>query len=89
MIVRFTSRKQKVDLLKQGRKLKGTEVYMNDHLTRKNAEIAKKARELRRLKRIQSTWTRNCKIFIKLNGSPEEARVLVVKNLSDLDTYET
>lgn len=60
---------------------------MNDHLTRKNAEIARKARQLRRLQKIQSTWVSNCKIFIKLNGSPEEAKVLVIRDCSDLDRF--
>lgn len=88
IIIRFTSRKRKIELLKQGRQLKGTEVYLNEHLTRKNAEIAKRARQLRKQNKIQSTWIRNCKTFIKLNGSPEEARVLVVRKLSELDAYE-
>ncbi|XP_054645488.1 uncharacterized protein LOC129188661 [Dunckerocampus dactyliophorus] len=43
VIVKFTKRKFKVALLKQGKKLKGTNFYMNDHLTKRNAEIAKKA----------------------------------------------
>lgn len=88
VIIRFTNRKHKTELLKQGRKLRGTDVYMNDHLTRKNSEIAKKARYLKKMKKIQATWVRNCKIFIKLNGSPEEAKVLVIKNLCELETLE-
>lgn len=42
VIKRFISRKNKTALLKQGCKLKGTDIYMNDHLTQKNADIAKK-----------------------------------------------
>lgn len=38
VIMRFVNRKNKMALLKQGRKLKGTYVFMNDHLTRKNAD---------------------------------------------------
>ena len=87
VILRFVNRKHKLELLKQGKKLKGTNVYMNDHLTKRNAEIAKKARDLRKEKKIQQTWTRNCKVFIKLNGSPEEAEVLVIKNIEELSEY--
>ncbi|KAI9999416.1 hypothetical protein NQD34_018229 [Periophthalmus magnuspinnatus] len=87
VIMRFVNRKNKLALLKQGRKLKGTNVFMNDHLTRRNAEIAKKARLLRREHKIQHTWVRNCKIFIKLNGTPEEAKVLMVKSKEELDKY--
>lgn len=88
VILRFVNRKYKVALLKQGKMLKGTDVYINEHLTKTNADIARKARYLRRLKKIQSTWTRNCKIFIKLNGSPEEAKVLMVRSIEELEKLE-
>lgn len=87
IIIRFTSRKKKIVLLKQGKKLKGSNVYINEHLTRKNADIARKARFLRKTSKIQSTWTNNCKVFIKLNGTPEEARVLVIRDMTDLEKY--
>ena len=48
IIIRFANRKQKTELLKQGRRLKGSDVYMNEHLTKRNAEIARKARFLRK-----------------------------------------
>ncbi|KAI3370900.1 hypothetical protein L3Q82_007410 [Scortum barcoo] len=77
IIMRFVNRKHKITLLKEGRKLKGTDVYINEHLTKYNADIAKKARYLKKQKKIQHTWSTNCKVFIKLNGSPEEAKVLL------------
>lgn len=89
IIIRFVNRKQKMELLRQGWKLKGTEVYLNEHLTKKNADIAKKARFLRKQRKIQSTWTSNCKVFIKLNGTPEEARVLVIRNVEELEKYSS
>lgn len=88
MILRFVNRKPKNALLKQGCKLKGTNVYMNDHLTQRNAVIARKARFLRMQNKIQSTWVTNCKIFIKLNGTPEEAKVLVIRDIKELEKYE-
>lgn len=87
IIMRFTNRKKKTALLKQGRKLKGTDVFINEHLTRRNSDIARKARQLKKQGKIQHTWTNNCKIFIKLNGTPEDAKVLVVRNIEDLDKY--
>ncbi|KAL7381348.1 hypothetical protein ABVT39_004512 [Epinephelus coioides] len=88
VILRFVNRKHKVALLKQGKMLKGTDVYINEHLMKTNADIAKKAHYLRRMKNIQSTWTRNCKILIKLNGSPEEAKVLMVRSMEKLEKLE-
>ncbi|KAL7387664.1 hypothetical protein ABVT39_027153 [Epinephelus coioides] len=64
IIIRFVSRKHKTEVLKQAKKLKGTEVYVNDNLTKRNGEIARQARILKKEKRIQDTWTRNCKIMI-------------------------
>ncbi|KAI9535998.1 hypothetical protein NQZ68_038405 [Dissostichus eleginoides] len=80
IILRFVNRKHKTSLPKQGRKLKGSDVYMNDNLTKRNADIARKARYLKKQRKIQNTWISNCKIFIKLNGTPEEAKVLVIRN---------
>lgn len=87
IIIRFANRKHKTELLKQGRKLKGSDVYLNEHLTKKNADIARKARLLRKQGKIQNTWTQNCKIFIKLKGSPEEAKVLVIRDIEELDKF--
>ena len=88
IIIRFANRKHKTELLKQGRRLKGSDVYMNEHLTKINAEIARKARFLRKQQKIQSTWTANCRIFIKLNGSPEQAKVLIIRDLEELEKYQ-
>ncbi|CAL9689943.1 unnamed protein product [Knipowitschia caucasica] len=87
IIMRFANRKNKVALLRQGRQLKGTRVFINEHLTKRNSDIAWKARQLKRQGKIQHTWVTNCKIFIKLNGTPEATKVLVVKKMEDLDIY--
>ncbi len=88
VIVRFVNRKHKTELLMQGKKLKGSDVYLNEHLTKKNAEIAREARNLRKNNKIQATWTRNCKVLIWLNGAtPEAAKVIMVRELKELDKY--
>lgn len=88
VIMRFVNRKHKTELLKQGRKLKGTNVFINEHLTKRNADIARRARNLRKQGKIQNTWTNNCKVFIKLNGTPEQARVVVIRSMEELDRYQ-
>uniref|UniRef100_A0A1A8AM46 Helentron 4 helitron-like transposon replicase/helicase/endonuclease n=1 Tax=Nothobranchius furzeri TaxID=105023 RepID=A0A1A8AM46_NOTFU len=87
VIIRFANRKHKMTLIKQGKKLKGTNVYMNDHLTKQNADIARKARYLKEEGKIQHTRTSNCKIYIKLKGTPEQANVLHIRNMEELDKY--
>ena len=89
IIIRFTNRKNQQAIIRQGRKLKGTDVYINENLTKKNADIARKARILRKQNKIQATWTSNCKVFIKLNGTtPESAKVLLVRDVTELDKFE-
>ena len=50
-------------------------VFINEHLTKRNGEIAQKARLLRRQGKISTTWTRDCKVFIKTIGVPEVAKI--------------
>ena len=89
IIVRFVNRKHKTDLLKQAKKLKGTAVYINEHLTKKNGEIAREARNLLKQKKIQATWVRNCKVLIRVQGvTPESTKVVTVRELQDLDKYK-
>lgn len=88
VIIRFANRKHKVELMKQYGKLKGTGVFMNEHLTKTTATIAWKARQLKKHGKIKGTWTRNCKVMIRLNGeTPEEAKVITIQDLADLDKY--
>lgn len=87
IIVRFINRKSKVGLLKEAKKLSGTGVYINEHLTKKNADIARQAHILRRQNKIHATWTRNCKVMIRQIGSSESAKVIWIKELKDLDPY--
>ena len=53
IIIRFIDRKNKVEVLKQSKNLKGTNIYINEHLTDRNNEIAKKARLLRKQGKYQ------------------------------------
>ena len=85
VIARFANRKYKIDLLRQGRRLKGTNVYINEHLTKKNADIARQARVMKKQGKIQATWTSNCKVFVKLNGIPEQAKVLCIWSIDQLE----
>jgi hypothetical protein len=77
--------RRNIDLLRQGRRLKGTNVYINEHLTKKNADIARQARVMKKQGKIQATWTSNCKVFVKLNGIPEQAKVLCIWSIDQLE----
>ena len=81
VLVKFNNNAAKVQIMKARKKLKGTEIYINDHLTQRNAELEKKARMLKRSKRINSTWSWNGKIYIKVT---EEDSKKEVKNMQEL-----
>ena len=63
IIVSFINRKSKVNTLKNGRKLKGTNVKVNEHMSHKNADIAGFARQLKHRQHIHSTWKKNLKFL--------------------------
>ena len=87
ILVRFTNRKIKEHILRNKKKLKGTGVFVNEHLSKKNVDISIFARTLRRQNKIQNTWTRNCKVYIKTNGVPEVSSVLCIKNIIELHKF--
>lgn len=89
IVMRFVNRKNKTEMLSQGKKLRGTAVYLNEHLTQKMANIAREARSLWKIGKNTATWTRNCKVFIQLNGSnPEQAKVVMLRDLIDLEQFK-
>ena len=85
IIVRFVNRKRKIELLKNSRKLKSTRVYIHEHLTHRNSQIAYAARILKKQGKIYSTWTKDCIVFIKRNHNPDVAKVHCIKNETDFD----
>uniref|UniRef100_A0A1A8AU85 Uncharacterized protein n=1 Tax=Nothobranchius furzeri TaxID=105023 RepID=A0A1A8AU85_NOTFU len=84
IIIRFTSRKQRSNVLAQGNKLRGTNVYMNKHLTKKNGTIAREARMLKTQKKIIATWTRNGNAWIK---EQEGSQAKIIKELKELENF--
>ena len=84
ILVRVAKRKTKTKILRESRKLKGTNIYLNEHLTSTNAAIAREARKMKKEQKIAATWTRNCKILVKSLGPPERAKVVLVRSQEDL-----
>jgi hypothetical protein len=83
IIMRFANRRSKAKVMITAKKLKGTGVFINEHLTRRTAEIAKAARDLRREGKILSTFTRDCKVIVKKN----DEKYVTVKDLADLSVF--
>ena len=89
IVVRMTSRKAKIRALQSARNskpLSGTEVYLNEHLTSKNGAISKRARELKRQRKIEKTWIRNCKIFVSVLIN-DESKVFSINSIDELNRF--
>ena len=76
ILIKFTNRKIKTSVMRQGKRLKGTNVFVNEHLTSKNSKLAATARQLRKERKILNTWTRNCKVFVKLLGTGDQVKII-------------
>ena len=87
IIIRFVNRKKKNEIQKKCKNLRGINVFINDHLTKRNEELAYLARKLKKEGKISSIWTRNCKIYIKTNGSPEVAKIHHIAIQSDFSRF--
>ena len=72
VIVRFINTKSKIELLIRAMTLKGTNIYINEHLTTKKCKLACTTRILQRRQNLKN-WTSYCKIYIKSLGSPKIA----------------
>ena len=84
VLIKFSRNCTKRNLMKNKRKLKQTQVYMNDHLTKMNMDIEFKARQLRKENQLYSAWTINGKIFVK---EKENSKKREIKHLNDLQCY--
>ena len=92
ILVKFTSRKAKNQVMKARKNLKNraTAVYINEHLTERTFIIAYHARQLKKQNIIANTWTIDCRVFVKLNGeTPEQQKVLAIRSVNDLDHLKT
>lgn len=93
IIVKFTSYKHKASMMRAKKKLRDVDcqklfrshskVYINEDLTAARADMAAKARKMKKDGRIQDTWTWDGTIFVKkLDGAVR--RITTIKGLSEL-----
>ena len=68
--------------------LKKLKVYENEHLTAINGNIARLARELVRRRKIEKTWIRNCRTFVKVKVDGE-VKVYGIDNIRELDRFNS
>lgn len=57
-----------IDVMKRSKQLKGTDIYINEDLTKWNAEVLASLR-LREPRRVEKAWSFESKLFVKYKGS--------------------
>ena len=87
-IIRFSNRIVREKIIKNRKKLatksrNAHKIYINEHLTKRNATIAREARMMRTDDKIQGTWTNNCRIFVKLHDD-KMIKIHTMKDLHNL-----
>lgn len=68
ILVKFKNFQDKLELMKNKPKLKGEDIYVNDDLTKKEADIQKRLRDLARTESVKGNRTQVGYQKIKING---------------------
>ena len=84
VIVQLLSVDKKTDLMRKRKCLKGSNVFLNDQLTKVNNDLFAEARRLKRENKIYGTWTMNCNIYVK---KTEHDKKVQIKCKGDLETF--
>ena len=89
IIVRCVSRQTKEHIMYKVKKERvlsqDEEIYISEHLTKKNMELAAIGRKLKKQQVIQHSWVRDGRIFIRTKGATtEEERIIII---TDKNTY--
>ena len=93
VIVMFTTRKVRDAAFAARRRLKGSSppIFINEDLTKRSADLYRRARALVRNKTITSTWTKKGSVFIKTSDNPniKPLKIFDVNQLNDLQANLT
>jgi len=88
VIVRFANRKMKSRILAQRNELKGSNIYMNEHLTKRTSDMFAKARKLVKDRVLLGAWTTNGRLTIKVQDG-ERVRTKTINHPDELAFSES
>lgn len=83
ILVRFASRNARDRVFYAKRALKGTNIFISEQLTSRNAFLYKEARAARTADRIKQTWTTNGNVIVKDN----QGTIHRVRSVAELESY--
>ena len=73
--------------VKKEKALQNTNIYISEHLTTKNQELAAIGRRLKKKEQITASWVREGKVFVKTKGQrPEDEKTFVIKDKTTFNT---
>ena len=74
VIVKFTRRQTKINVLKSAKRFKGTRIFINEDLTKLNAEELASLR-LKDKDAVERAWSFDGKIYVQFKGKEKGERV--------------
>jgi hypothetical protein len=83
IIVRFTRKSVRNDLLLRRKQLKGKSVSISEHLTSRRAAMLKQASMLVTRGQLMAAWTKDGKVTVKTTSN----RIIVISTESDLNQF--
>ena len=85
VIVKFTSYQHRRRVMAQRRQLRGTNLYVNEDLTRKRNALYWSARNAKRQQRIRDAWTYDGRVMIKTHSGHTHE----IHHEHDIQTHQT
>ena len=83
MIVRFSNRRARSEVLAAQANLKNSHIYVNEHYTKSAGKLFASARRRVKDKSMVGAWTRNGKLYVRLN----DGKQMIVNNHLELDQF--
>jgi hypothetical protein len=84
MIVKFVSYDVRSRVYKSRRNAFAAGIYINDHLTRRRADLLYQARLLKIAGKVENAWSYDGNVMLKT----KHAEYVTIQDFCDLDTYE-
>ncbi len=85
VLVKFSTYRARERVYRARSQLKNTlnNTYINEDLTKKRGSLAYSARQLKKSRQVQDTWTYDCRVFVKNNAGT----VRVVSSIIELEDF--
>ena len=84
-IIKFNNSTIRYDLLKNRKKFKNSDIYLNENLSKENSNIFYNTRTLYRNSKIAGTWTFHGSVYIQIKKNSENIKINSIDHLNSLE----